>query len=189
MERDAAGSAAGRALSDLGLEEYARNPADGQPVSSRLGWQNRTAPDNERSRCHEWERHGFPYRIGRTRSGELLHTRRRAIVGASLRFILYRGTLSAAGSRRSWIMEAVLAFGLGVLAGVVLVAESGLSLSRLGLGALAGLAAYADTALAVSWMGQKYVGHAPVAPAVHLLVTLFVSLAGAATVMAIAGQF
>jgi hypothetical protein len=112
-----------------------------------------------------------------------------AAVGASLRFILYRGPDSAAGFRRSWVVESVLAFGLGLLAGVVLGAESGPSLSPLGLGALAALAAYAGTAFAVTWMGQKEAERAPVVPAAHLLVTLFVSLAGAATVMAIAGQF
>jgi uncharacterized membrane protein YebE (DUF533 family) len=87
------------------------------------------------------------------------------------------------------VVESVLAFGLGLLAGVVLGAESGPSLSPLGLGALAALAAYAGTAFAVTWMGQKEAERAPVVPAAHLLVTLFVSLAGAATVMAIAGQF
>jgi hypothetical protein len=50
------------------------------------------------------------------------------------------------------------------------------------------LAAYAGTAFAVSWKGQKEAEQAPVMPAAHLLVTLIVSLAGAATVMAIAGQ-
>jgi hypothetical protein len=70
-----------------------------------------------------------------------------AIVGASLRLILYRGARSAAGSRRSWIVESVLAFGLGLMAGVVFVAGSGPALSPLGLGALAGVAAYAGTAL------------------------------------------
>jgi hypothetical protein len=112
-----------------------------------------------------------------------------AVAGAWLRFLLYRGTRSAGGSRRSWIVESVLAFGLGLLAGVVLVAGSGPYFSPLGLGGLAALAAYAGTAFAVSWMGQKEVEQAPVVPAAHLLVTLFVSLAGAATVMAIAGQF
>lgn len=112
-----------------------------------------------------------------------------AVVGASLRFILYRRPGSAAGSRRSWIVESVLAFGLGLLAGAVLIAESGPSLSPLGLGVLAGLAAYAGTAFAVSWMGQEEAEHSPVVPAAHLVVTLFASLAGAATVMAIAGQF
>jgi|GEM_PF-5892262 hypothetical protein len=112
-----------------------------------------------------------------------------ALAGASLRFILYRGAGSAAGSRRSWIVESVLAFGLGLLSGAVFVGGSGPSLSPLGLGVLAALAAYAGTAFAVSWMGQKDMEHAPVVPAAHLLVTLFVSLAGAATVMAFAGQF
>lgn len=111
-----------------------------------------------------------------------------AVVGASLRFILYRGTGSAAGSRRSWVVESVLAFGLGLLAGVVLVAGSAPSLSPLGVGALAALAAYAGTAFAVSWMGQKELEQAPLVPAAHLVVTLFVSLAGAAVVMAVAGQ-
>jgi hypothetical protein len=78
-----------------------------------------------------------------------------AVTGASIRFILYRRPGAVAGSRRSWIMEAVLAFGLGLLAGVVLVTGSGLALSPLGLGALTALAAYAGTAFAVSWMGQK----------------------------------
>jgi hypothetical protein len=112
-----------------------------------------------------------------------------AVAGASLRFILYRGTRSAAGSRRAWFMEIVLAFGLGLLAGAVFVAGSGPSLSPLGLGALASLAAYAGTAFAVTWTGQKDTEHAPVVPAAHLLVTLFASLVGAATVMAMAGQF
>lgn len=112
-----------------------------------------------------------------------------AIVGASLRFILCRGTRSAAGSRRAWFMEIVLAFGLGLLAGAVFVAGSGPSLSPLGLGALAGLAAYAGTAFAVTWTGQKEAEHAPVVPAAHLLATLFVSLAGAASVMAVVGHF
>jgi hypothetical protein len=112
-----------------------------------------------------------------------------AVAGASLRFLLYRGTRTAGGARRSWIVESVLAFGLGLLAGVVLVAGSGPSLSPLGLGGLAALAAYAGTAFAVSWMGQKEAEHAPVVPAAHLLVTLLVSLVGAATVMALAGQF
>jgi hypothetical protein len=112
-----------------------------------------------------------------------------AVAGASLRFILYRSPGSAADSRRAWFVEIVLAFGLGLLAGAVFVAGSGLALSPLGLGALTALAAYAGTAFAVSWMGQKDVGHAPVAPAAHLLVTLFVSFAGVATVMAVAGQF
>ena len=112
-----------------------------------------------------------------------------AVAGASIRFILYGRPGAAAGSRRSWISEAVLAFGLGLLAGIVLVTGSGLALSPLGLGALTALAAYAGTAFAVSWMGQKDVGHAPVAPAAHLLVTLFVSFAGVATVIAVAGQF
>jgi hypothetical protein len=57
------------------------------------------------------------------------------------------------------------------------------------LGALAGVAAYAGTAFAVSWMGQEDAERAPVVPAAHLLVTLFVSLAGAVAVMAFAGQF
>ena len=112
-----------------------------------------------------------------------------AVAGASLRFILYRGTRSAVGSRRAWFMEMVLAFGLGLLAGAVLVAGSGPSLSPLGLGSLAGLAAYAGTAFAVTWMGQKEEQHTPVVPAAHLLVTLFISIAGAAAVMAVAGQF
>jgi hypothetical protein len=114
-----------------------------------------------------------------------------AVAGTSLRFILYRGPGSVAGSLRSWIMEAVLAFGLGLLAGVVLVTGSGSgpALSPVGLGALTALAAYAGTAFAVSWMGQKDVEQAPVAPVAHLLVTLFVSLAGAAIVMAVTGQF
>jgi hypothetical protein len=112
-----------------------------------------------------------------------------AVAGASLRFILYRSPGSIAGSRRSWIMEAVLAFGLGLLAGVVLVTGSGPALSPGGLGVFTALAAYAGTAFAMSWMGQKNVDQAPVVPAVHLLVTLFVSLAGAAIVMAMAGQF
>ncbi|WP_146072314.1 hypothetical protein [Arthrobacter sp. Y81] len=111
-----------------------------------------------------------------------------AVAGASLRFLLDRGTRFAGGSRRSWIVESVLAFGLGLLAGVVLGAGSGPSLSPLGLGAFAAMAAYAGTAFAVSWMGQKETEHAPVVPAAHLLVTLFVSLAGAAVVMAVAGQ-
>jgi hypothetical protein len=38
-------------------------------------------------------------------------------------------------------------------------------------------------------MGQKEAEHAPVVPAAHLVVTLVVSLAGAATVMTLAGQF
>jgi hypothetical protein len=112
-----------------------------------------------------------------------------ALAGSSLRFILYRGTRSAAGSRRSWIVESVLAFGLGLLAGAVFVGGSGASLSPLGLGGIAALAAYAGTAFAVSWMRQKDVEQAPVAPVAHLLVTLFVSLAGAAIVMAVTGQF
>jgi hypothetical protein len=112
-----------------------------------------------------------------------------AVVGASLRFILYRGTRSAAGSRRSWIVESVLAFGLGLLAGAVLVAGSGPALSPPALGALAGMAAYAGTAFALSWMEQEEAANAPVVPVAHLLVTLFVSLAGAAAVMALAGQF
>jgi hypothetical protein len=112
-----------------------------------------------------------------------------AIVGASLRFILYRGTRSAASSRRAWFMEIVLAFGLGLLAGAVFVAGSGPSLSPLGLGVLAALAAYAGTAFAVSWMGLKEAEQTPVVPAAHLLITLFASLAGAAAVMAVAGQF
>lgn len=82
-----------------------------------------------------------------------------------------------------------MAFGLGLLAGVVFVAGSGPSLSPLGLGALAGLAAYAGTAFAVSWMGQKETERPPVVPAVQLLVALFVSLAGAAIVMAVTGRF
>lgn len=112
-----------------------------------------------------------------------------ALAGASLRFIPYRGTGSDGDSRPSWIMESVLAFGLGLLAGAVFVAGSGPFMSPLGLGALTALAAYAGTAFAVSWMGQKEVERAPVMPAAHLLVTLFASLAGAAIVMAVAGQF
>lgn len=112
-----------------------------------------------------------------------------AVAGASLRFIVYRGTGSAASSRRSWIVESVLAFGLGLLAGVVFVAGAGPGPSSLGLGALAALAAYAGTAFAVTWMGQKETERPPVVPAAHLLVSLFASLAGAATVMAVAGQF
>ena len=112
-----------------------------------------------------------------------------ALAGASLRFILFRRTGSAAASRRAWFMEIVLAFGLGLLSGAVFVGGSGPSLSPLGLGALAALAAYAGTAFAMSWMGQKEAERAPVVPAVHLLVALFASLAGAATVMAMAGQF
>lgn len=112
-----------------------------------------------------------------------------AVAGASLRVLLYRGTGSVASSRRSWIMESVLAFGLGLLAGLVQDAGSGRSLSALGLGGIAALVAYAGTAFAVSWMGQKELEHAPVVPGAHLLVTLFASLAGAATVMAVAGQF
>lgn len=112
-----------------------------------------------------------------------------ALAGASLRFILHRWPGTAADSRRLWSMESVLALGLGLLAGIVLVAGSGPALSPLGLGALAGLAAYAGTAFAVSWMEQEEAGNAPVVPAAHLLVTLFVSLAGAAVVMAMAGQF
>ncbi|RAX43678.1 hypothetical protein DQ354_19450 [Arthrobacter sp. AQ5-06] len=112
-----------------------------------------------------------------------------AVSGATLRFILYRSPGSVDGSRRSWIMEAVLAFGLGLLAGVVLVTGSGPYLSPVGLGALTAMAAYAGTAFAVSWMGQKNVEQAPVVPAMHLLVTLLISLAGAAIVMAMAGPF
>ena len=112
-----------------------------------------------------------------------------ALVGASLRFVLQRSAASVAGSRRSWVVEAVLAFGLGLLAGVVLVSVSGPGQSSLGLGVLAVLAAYAGTAFAVSWMGQKDPEHAPVVPAAHLLVTLFVSLAGVAAVMGVSGQF
>jgi hypothetical protein len=54
---------------------------------------------------------------------------------------------------------------------------------------LAALAAYAGTAFAVSWMSQDEANHAPVVPALHLLVTLCVSLAGAAVAFVIAGQF
>jgi hypothetical protein len=110
-----------------------------------------------------------------------------AVAGASLRFILYRSPGSAAGSRLAWFVEIVLAFGLGLLAGAVFVAGSGSSLSPLGLGALTSMAAYAGTAFAVSWTGQKDVEQAPVVPAVHLLVTLLFSLAGAAIVRAMAG--
>jgi hypothetical protein len=112
-----------------------------------------------------------------------------ALAGASFRFILHRGPGSAPGSRRAWFMEIVLAFGLGLLAGVILVTGSGPARSPLGLGALTALEAYAGTAFAVTWMGQKETERPPVVPAAHLLVTLFASLAGAATVMNMAGQF
>jgi hypothetical protein len=111
-----------------------------------------------------------------------------ALAGASLQFALHRVLGLAAGSRRSWIVETLTAFGLGLLAGVFFVAGSGPS-SSLGLGALGGLAAYSGTAFAVTWMGQEEVEHAPVVPAAHLLVTLFASLAGAAAVLAVAGKF
>lgn len=57
------------------------------------------------------------------------------------------------------------------------------------MGVLAALAAYAGTAFAVSWMCQDTANHAPIAPAAHLLATLFASLAGAAVAFVMAGQF
>jgi hypothetical protein len=105
-----------------------------------------------------------------------------ALSGASLRFLLTAEPVRLPAPR-SWIVESVLA------SGVVLGAGSAPFLSPLGLGGLAALAAYPGTAFAVTWMGQIEAEHAPVVPAAHLLVTLFASLAGPATVMAMAGQF
>lgn len=115
-----------------------------------------------------------------------------AVAGASLRLILHRrlpARVPDASSRRVWVTESVLAFGLGVLAGVVLASGSGPALSPPEWGVLAALAAFAGTAFAVSWMSQEDPNHAPVLPAAHLLVTLFASLAGAAAALVVAGQF
>jgi len=115
-----------------------------------------------------------------------------AVAGASLRLMLRRGLpgrVPDASSRRVRVVESVLAFGLGVLAGVVLVSGSGPALSTPGWAVLAALGAFAGTSFAVSWMSPGDVNQAPVMPAAHLLVTLFVSLAGASVVFVVVGRF
>ncbi|MDJ0457964.1 hypothetical protein PUN71_012190 [Arthrobacter sp. NQ7] len=108
-----------------------------------------------------------------------------ALAGSLLRILLQRGLGTAARPRTEWVAESVLALVLGVITGGILAAGSGPSSSPVAMGVAAGVTTYAGTAFALSWMRQETIERAPVVPAVHLLVSLAFSLAGAGAAAAV----